>query len=332
MKNSKKIALILSMISLFTSILTFAWSVYFNAPPSASSMKSSLMVLLSRAQNSINLVIYNLTDEDVIGLLKEKEDEGVNVRIVMEGKNYAENVQRLKIFNVVADQIQGGLMHEKFAVVDDRYVWLGSANFTPSSFYKDLNNTVILDSYKLARVLNVEFDRMYENGFFSYPQTALATSLSVEGMRIDVNFSPNGGCFEKIIDAIKSAKRDIYVAVYAFSDPRIALTLMLMQERGVKIHVLADSKWNHSSYSVMEQMREFDFKFYDNPYGLLHDKYMIIDPLEDDAQVLTGSYNFTRSAQTKNDEILVVFHSKKLAQIYLENFELLSKPLLKSFK
>jgi phosphatidylserine/phosphatidylglycerophosphate/cardiolipin synthase-like enzyme len=190
---------------------------------------------------------------------------------------------------------------------------------------------LIFTSYNLARVFEREFDSMYK-GYFSSSKSKFATSLTVEDMRVDVRFSPNGGAFKEIIDELKSAKRDVYVAMYAFSDPRIALTLMFLEEKGVRIHILTDSSWNTSRYSVVGKMKEFGFKLCDNPYGLLHDKYVIIDPNEKDARVITGSYNFTRSAQMKNDEIIAVFHSKKMAQIYLENFESLCKPLSKSFR
>ncbi len=332
LKASKFLFLSIVALCIFTSTLAFGWGVYFNTPPHDGTLKSSFINLISRAKYSINLAIYNLNDEDVINLLAEKEMEGVKVRIVMEGENYADNIQHLKALNVVADPVEGGLMHEKIAVVDDEYVWLGSANLTHSSFYDDLNNALILKSHSMAKVLNEEFNLMYEKGFFSNSKSNLATSLSVEGIKTKIAFSPNGGVFKEIIEEIKTAKRNIYVAMYAFSDPRIALTLMLMEEKGVKIHVLADSLWNKSRYSIVEDMKEFDFNLYDNPYGLLHDKYMIIDPTLRDARVITGSYNFTRSAQTKNDEILVVFHSQKMAQIYLENFESLCTPLSKSFK
>ncbi len=320
------------LIILFLINSLFAWSVSFNSPPKSGNLKSSLVDLLLSAKSTIFIAIYNLSDPDIIRILKEKSMEGINVKLVMEGKNYLSHLNMLKELNIVADPLKGGLMHEKFVVVDDRRVWIGSANFTHSSFYLDFNNAIILNSSALAFTLDKEFNLM-RKGYFSSSKIHEATTLVVEKVKADIRFSPKGDVFKEIIKNLKSAKKEVYIAIYAFSDPRIALLLMALDERGIKVKVLADDEWNRSSYSILPKMREFGFfKPYDNPYGLLHDKYMIIDPHTSNARVITGSYNLTRSAQKKNDEIIVVFHSKKIADIYLENFELLCGPLLNKSK
>lgn len=317
---------------LFLSANLFAWSVSFNTPPKSGNLKSSLTTLLLSAQSTISIAIYNLNDPDIIQVLKEKSIEGVDVKLVMEGKNYISHLEMLKGLDIVADPVDGGLMHEKFVVVDEQWVWIGSANFTHSSFYMDFNNAVIFYSPALASALNEEFDLM-RKGYFSSPKNREATTLIAENVKIDIRFSPNGESFDKIVESLKSAKKEVYVAMYAFSDPRIALLLMALDERGVRVKILADDKWNSSSYSVLPKMKEFRFfETYDNPYGLLHDKYIIIDPHTSNAKVIIGSYNLTRSAQKKNDEIVVVFHSKEMVNIYLKNFESLCKPSSNNFK
>ncbi len=298
-----------------------ALGIFFNVPPNSGELKSRLLDLINSAQSTISIAIYNMNDVEIINALREKSSEGVNVRIVTEGKNYLINRDAFLGLNTVADPTEGGLMHEKFAVIDDTWVWVGSANFTRSSMYEDLNNALIFNSEPLSCVFNGEFNRVY-NGYFSTPKFAEATTLTVEGMKLDVRFSPLGGIFSEIVDVLKDAKHEVDVAMFAFSDMRISLLLMALEERGVRVRVLADENWNSSKYSVIPKMREFNFlKDFDNPYGLLHDKYIIVDPGFPTAKVLTGSYNLTRSAQRKNNEVLIVIHSKKVAKFYLENFE-----------
>ena len=298
----------------------FAIDLQFNAPPSPGALKSHLLALINSAQSTISIAIYNMNDAEIANALKEKESEGINVRIITEGKNYITNHDFFSNINTVADPIDGGLMHEKFVVVDDKWVWISSANFT-NSMYKDLNNALIFDSRLLSRVFNEEFNLMYE-GYFSDPKIEEATSLTAEDVRLEVRFSPFGGIFDKIVDVLKRAKHEVDVAMYAFSDMRISLLLMTLDEQGIKVRVLADKSWNSSGYSVLPKMKEFTFfRKFDNPYGLLHDKYIIVDPNSPDAKVLTGSYNLTRSAQSRNDEVLIVIHSKEIARLYLENFE-----------
>ncbi len=305
-------------IFIFFASNIFAWSVYFNFPPSSGALKNSLLNLLSKAHVSVDIAIYNIDDEEVINVLRERQSAGVRVRIVMEGRNYLSKMALLKGLNVVADPIDNGLMHEKFVVVDDEWVWVGSANFTLSSFEKDLNNAIILHSAQLAKVFEKEFELLYD-GYFS--RAIRSEFLNVEGMGIFVGFSPGAKCFDELLNVLKSSKRNVYIAMYAFSDWRLALTLAWLDARGVKIHILVDPRWNVSSYSVLREMRkEFNFKTCENPYGLLHDKYIIVDPNSNNAALIMGSYNLTKSAQLRNDEVVLVIRSEKLAKLYLQNF------------
>jgi len=50
---------------------------------------------------------------------------------------------------------------------------------------------------------------------------------------------------------------------------------------------------------------------------ILHHKVLVID----ERPMLTGSYNFTGSAEQDNDENLVIVDDPALAQTYLEEFE-----------
>ncbi|BBJ27352.1 phospholipase D-like domain-containing protein [Athalassotoga saccharophila] len=301
------------------STLSFSWQVLFNSPPDAGNLKKSLVDLIDSAHMSIHIAIYSVDDEDIIAILKKKIDENVDVRIVMEGENYLKSLKHLYPLDVVADPPTNGLMHSKYVIVDGRYVWCGSSNFTKSSFYKDFNNAVIFDSYELANVFENDFQRM-RNGFFSSKENE-QTNFLVEGIKVEVRFSPSKDSFDLILDKLKRAKSEIDVAIYSFSDPRIGLFLAYLDQKGVKVRVIADEEWNSSSYSFIPKMKEFDFvKKYKVIDGLLHDKYVIIDPNGSDPVVITGSYNLTLSAERKNSEVVLFIYSKEIALEYLKNF------------
>jgi len=158
-KLNRKTAISFILVTLFLLRMNFfGWNAYFSFPPSSAEIKSSFLNLISKANTSIDLAIYNLTDKDIVNVLREKASNGVKVRIVMEGKNYVKNIDTLSDLNVVADPVEGGLMHEKLAIVDGEYVWVSSSNLTPSSFYNDLNKTsgqvVKLDQFYLHTIYN----------------------------------------------------------------------------------------------------------------------------------------------------------------------------------
>jgi|UniRef100_A0A7V3RE33 phosphatidylserine/phosphatidylglycerophosphate/cardiolipin synthase-like enzyme len=319
----KRIILSILSILIFFSIQSFGWEVFFNSPPSSVKMRESILTLLESARYSIHLAIYNLDDEEIISLLNEKMSQGVDVKLVMEGENYVKNIKKLSSLDVVADPIDNGLMHSKYLIVDGHIVWFGSTNFTNSSFYKDLNNSLIFDSENFAEALEIDFKKMRE-GYFEESRNSEIAKIMAEGIRIDLAFSPSEESFNSLIDALKSAKEEVDVAIYSFSDARIALTLIALDEKGVKVRILADDEWNSSTYSFVPEMEEFKFlRKFKNIKGLFHNKYIVIDPMTDRAKVITGSYNLTLSAEQKNSEIITILYSKEIAQLYMKNFDLL---------
>ncbi len=304
---------------LLISTSSFSWQGFFNSPPDAGNLKGALVNLIDSARLSIHVAIYSIDDEDIIAVLKKKKEENVDVQIVMEGENYLKIQKSLYPLDVVADPPRNGLMHSKYVIVDGRYVWCGSSNFTKSAFYRDFNNAIIFDSYELANVFENDFQRM-RNGFFSSKENEQAIFL-VEGLKMEVRFSPSDDSFNSILDRLKRAKSEVDIAIYSFSDPRIGLILAYLDQRGVKVRVIADDDWNSSSYSFISKMEEFNFvKKYKVNNGLLHDKYIIIDPNGSDPVVITGSYNLTLSAERKNSEVVLFIYSKEIALEYLKNF------------
>lgn len=318
----KKVFLLLSFL-IFSCLSAFSWEVFFNFPPNAGQLKNSVLELIDSAHRSIHISIYSLDDEDVISLLMAKSFEGLDVRLVMEGENYVKNIKMLSDLDIVADPLDNGLMHSKYIIVDGKYVWFGSANLTNYGFYQDFNNSMIFESPEIADVFEKDFRKM-RDGYFESSKDDESAMLFVDNVIIKVCFSPSEETFESILEMLKSAKSEVDVAVYSFSDPRIALVLAALDEKGVKIRVLADESWNSSSYSFVPKMKEFSFvKKYHLSKGLFHHKYIIIDPNGRDPVVITGSYNLTLSAERKNDETVVILHSKEISLRYLDNFEAL---------
>lgn len=148
-----------------------------------------------------------------------------------------------------------------------------------------------------------------------YPPWLISSS---EKAPLRVCFSPEGQCTDKIVDAIHSAQSSISVAAYAFTCPRIAEALRDAYRRGVDVKLLIDKSQLKEKYSQLS----FLFKegvpvFIDSAEGLAHNKIMLFD----NRWVLTGSFNFTRAANSKNAENILLIDDPSLAQIYKKNWE-----------
>lgn len=141
-------------------------------------------------------------------------------------------------------------------------------------------------------------------------------------LSIEVYFSPNGGCENRIVELINGARDSIDIAMYTFTNSKIARALVMAYERGVRIRVLLDGQEAQNKYSkgVFLKKRGI-FVVYDRMPGLMHNKFCIID----NAIVITGSYNWTATAEEKNEENLLVIHDANIAKAYKDRFEYLLK-------
>ena len=137
---------------------------------------------------------------------------------------------------------------------------------------------------------------------------------------IEVHFSPRGGCTRSAVREIQSAKHYVYVAMFCFTSRPLAEALAKAKQRGVDVKVIID-KGTARSRRCVGPMLEADgipvrYKRGSGD-GLMHDKYAIIDG----KVVLAGSFNWTKSAEYRNDENLLIIYSKSLAHHYLNNFK-----------
>jgi len=134
---------------------------------------------------------------------------------------------------------------------------------------------------------------------------------------VHVYFSPNGGCTHAIIDTISKSKSEILVQAYIFTSEPIAKALPGAHKRGVKVYVILDKSQKKDGYSSATFFANQGIPAYiDTMHARAHDKVMIIDK----ETVITGSFNFTKSAESQNAENVLIIRSSELAGLYRENW------------
>ena len=135
-----------------------------------------------------------------------------------------------------------------------------------------------------------------------------------------VYFSPNGGCQQAVIAQIEKAHQSVDIAMYSFTSRGIAETLAAVTAKGVKVDVVLDKAQMKEHYSKGKFLlsKGIDVRFHLGP-GLMHDKFAVIDG----QVVMTGSFNWTTSADKKNSENLLVIKDKEIAMKYVKQFKLL---------
>lgn len=161
---------------------------------------------------------------------------------------------------------------------------------------------------------------------FLYPAGEVAGNGGIK-----TYFSPNGDCEKKIIGEIDKAKRSIHIAMFSFTNGRIARALVRAYKQGIKIKVIMNRKNAQDRYSKYRFLKNkgISVKFKEGPYknnrgdktGLMHNKFAIIDG----KTIITGSYNWTTSAEKWNHENLLVISSFRVAKLFEKEFRKLWK-------
>lgn len=313
--------LIVSFLIVLTNFIYSKTEVFFNLND-PEKFEDTFFQIVSQAKESLKIVTFNLDYVEFEKLLIEKSKKGVTVFLVVDdSKSF--RVKYLQDFGIqVLDdkysKEHNGLVHSKFVIVDDKIVWFGSANITVNSFFKDHNFSFITNNKDLVKAFKREFDNFLMLKFHNSKSKVVQVKKDTS-----VFFSPVGKVSNRIADALSKAKEEVYMCAYAFTNVDILNQLKILVSNDVKIKLILDKDWNLYSgfkYSILENSTEF-FEVRLDPFdGLLHDKFILIDP-QKTGTIIAGSYNFTISADSKNDEFCVIIRSKNIAEEFRKEFE-----------
>jgi phosphatidylserine/phosphatidylglycerophosphate/cardiolipin synthase-like enzyme len=134
---------------------------------------------------------------------------------------------------------------------------------------------------------------------------------------VEVYFSPNSGTTEAIVREINRARSEIRIQAYSFTSAPIAEALLKAHKRGIGVEVIHDKSQKTQKYSSATFLMNARIPTYiDARHAIAHNKIIIIDQ----SVVITGSFNFTKAAEDKNAENLLIIRSKELAKPYLDNW------------
>lgn len=305
------------------------FELYFTNPDSPLSSQGTggvdgpLVAAIDAARLSIDVAAYSITLNSFRNALLRAHDRGVTVRIVMESTNMdTSDVQRLLEagITIVGDN-QQGLMHDKFMVIDRSEVWLGSMNFTDSGTYDDNNDMIRIRSTKIAENYSVEFKEMFEDNKFG-PNVVAQTpnpSVTLNGTRVDTYFSPDDHVLTAIYNLLSEAQDSIYFLAFSFTSNELGEVVREKAEAGLTVKGVMDEEQIASNTGTeFDPFRQagLDVRI-DGIDGQMHHKVFIVDG----KIVVFGSYNFSRSAEERNDENIIIVYNQQIAEQFMLEFQ-----------
>ena len=325
--------------------------VYFNGPVDHSvatdelalslgtDMNDTVAAWIMSAQHTLDVAAYNLNDQTVEEAVNAAAANGVQVRWIYEGQNANIGLGSLDASVVTHPRTdgEGSGMHNKFIIGDadhaeSAFVLTGSTNLTTGQLVSDLNNVIVLEDQSLARAYELEFEEMWgaegmmpdaANAKFGADKSwNTPVDFIVGGSPVELYFSPTDGTTAAIQAEIEAANADF----------EFALLTLTRDDLGDAIVELNQSFFV-SPIGVIEQVNttgsEFDNLIGNGVQAYAHDvsgdchhKYCIIDhsDLASDPMVITGSHNWSSSAENVNDENTVIVHDARVANLYHQEF------------
>ena len=145
-----------------------------------------------------------------------------------------------------------------------------------------------------------------------------AKEVILNNVPAQVCFSPGGECANAIVEELNKAKSEVLVQAYSFTSQPIAKALVEAHKRGVRTEIILDKSQRREKYSEADFTAHMGIPTYiDSAHAIAHNKIMIIDQ----ETVITGSFNFTKAAEERNAENILIIKSRELAKEYVDNWE-----------
>jgi len=163
----------------------------------------------------------------------------------------------------------------------------------------------------------------FAHGTIALAEATATAARSTATGSIEAAFTPGDRIDNLIIATIASAKHEVLVNAYSFTQRRIAGALVAARKRGVSVQVIADSQQAAAlPQNVLAELAKGSVAVWlDANYQAAHNKVVIVDADSAGATTITGSYNFTVAAQWHNAEnVLILRDNRDVARAYRDNW------------
>ena len=298
-------------------------------------LDDTICALINSSNTTLDIAVWDNGSAKIVTALNNAYLRGVQVRYISSTNSLNtalsglhSNIPLLKRTSTLTSNV----MHNKFVIADNAKLLIGSMNFGNGSMFDDFNNIVIISNSNLAQNYTTEFNEMWGSSG-AQPNTTTSKfgpaksdntihSFNIGGSTVESYFSPTDGTASKIVNAINSANYSLDVAMFTFTDNDLGDAVVAAKNRGVNVRCIIENvSYFGSEYNkliaagipvISHETTTYDF----------HHKYCIVDATNStsDPLVVTGSHNWSNSAENEYDENTLIIHDAIVANQYLEEF------------
>ncbi len=181
-------------------------------------------------------------------------------------------------------------------------------NFLRTKIFELANEKVNDKNYRFI----IEWIKDVSNTISNYPQNQQLVQQS------DSFFSPGEACRSAIVQQLNDARKQLKICVFTISDDAITESIINAHKRGVGVMLITDNDKSLDLGSDIERISKSGISVkMDRTSDHMHHKFMVVDG----SSVLTGSYNWTRSAAKYNHENILLTKEDGVVISFLKEFE-----------
>ncbi|MHC4879837.1 MAG: phospholipase D-like domain-containing protein [Planctomycetota bacterium] len=145
-----------------------------------------------------------------------------------------------------------------------------------------------------------------------------ASDESSDDHAADACFSPGDACWTRITGLLKTSRHSVDICVFTVTDDRVTSEILDTHARGVTVRLISDNDKANDPGSDTERLARAGVPVrIDRTSNHMHHKFALFD----NARLLTGSYNWTRSAAQHNEENLIVTGDPRLVGPFQHEFD-----------
>ncbi|MGE5334836.1 MAG: phospholipase D-like domain-containing protein [Nitrososphaerota archaeon] len=310
-------------------------AVYFTDPshPATGGIDQRVVADLDKATRTIDVASFDFNLPSVTNALVHAQARGVAVRMVVDEENgtqvlRASDAPDKTQFNalqalaaahipVVDGGRSNGLMHNKFIVIDSAILYTGSWNMSYNDTFRNNNNLLRIANSALIANFQAKFNEMFVDHRFGTKAIigARVSHLTIDGVKVENYFSPRDEVMSKLVALVDGATTSVHFLAFTYTSAGLAAAMIARQQAGVEVQGVIENRG--ASQGALPELfcSGIAVETDGNPYTM-HDKVIILD----DQTVITGSFNFTQSADKYNDENVVILHSPAIAALYEQEF------------
>ncbi len=259
--------------------------------------RTPILSLINHSHTSIDLIMYGLTDKQLLSALTDAANRNEDVKVLLEPTPYKaakENQFAINKIHTTKIHLQTAnpafnFTHQKTLLLDKKSALIMTFNFTHSTFKNSRNFALLITEPSMLAEIEQVFSADWQH----------QAHITVHNAHLV--WSPNNSR-EKILSLIQSAKSEIDIYADSLTDYQTAGALAKAARAGVQVNILTSQRDHKSASRELNYLIQAGAHVHYDKELFIHAKMLMID----NKRAMLGSINFTQNSIDHNRELSII--------------------------